>query len=134
MTKWQESGLIVPWETAKLTHFADLNTDLVGGDVTGEGDFFFLPTDYGSTAIAYNPELVDADAVKTLQVFKDPAFAGKVSIPDNVDDAFALAYLATGVTDWSTVTDAQFEAATAWLREVHPNLRNYWVDAAELAQ
>ena len=59
------------------------------------------------------------------QVFTDPAFAGRLSIPDNVDDAYALAYLATGVTNWQNVTDAQFEAASNWLREVRPNLRSY---------
>ncbi len=51
-----------------------------------------------------------------------------MTIPDNVDDAWALAYLATGVSDWSTATDEQFEAAAAWLRSVHPNLRTYWTD------
>jgi spermidine/putrescine transport system substrate-binding protein len=32
------------------------------------------------------------------------------------------------------VTDEEFEAAANWLREVHPNLRTYWTDPAELAQ
>jgi len=51
-----------------------------------------------------------------------------------VDDAYALAYLATGVDNWTDATDAEFEAASNWLREVHPNLRTYWTDPAELAQ
>jgi spermidine/putrescine transport system substrate-binding protein len=58
--------------------------------------------------------------VASLEIFNNPAYAGRLSIPDNVDDAYALAYLATGVTDWSDVTDEQFEAATAWLRGIHP--------------
>ena len=57
-----------------------------------------------------------------------------MTLPDNVDDAYALAYLATGVTDWTTATDEQFQAASDWLRQVHPNLRTYWTDPAELAQ
>lgn len=133
-SKWQDSGLIEAWDTAKITAFADLNTDLTGTAVAGDGGMFFLPTDYGSTAIAYNPELVPAEDVASLNVFKNPAYAGKLTLPDNVDDAYALAYLATGVTDWNTVTDAQFDAASAWLREVHPNLRTYWTDPAELSQ
>jgi len=72
--------------------------------------------------------------VASLQVFTNPAYAGRMTLPDNVDDAFALAYLATGVTNWQEVTDAQFEAAANWLRAVHPNLRTYWTDPAELAQ
>ena len=62
------------------------------------------------------------------------AYAGRMTLPDNVDDAYALAYLATGVDNWQNATDAQFEAASNWLRAVHPNLRTYWTDPAELAQ
>ena len=95
---------------------------------------YFLPHNWGATAIAYNPDEVPAEDVATLQVFKDPKYQGRVTMPDNTDDAYALAYLATGVTDWTNVTDDEFEAASNWLREVHPNIRTYWADPAELAQ
>ncbi len=135
VTKWVEAGIIEPWDTSKIDAFADLNTDLTGTSVTsGTEELYFLPADFGSTAIAYNPEEVGEEAVQTLDVFKDPAYAGRMTIPDNVDDAYALAYLATGVTDWSTATDEQFEAASQFLRDIHPNLRAYWGDAAELSQ
>lgn len=133
VSKWRESGMLEPWDKTRLP-LDDLNTDLASANVTGDGDLYFLPTDFGSTAVAYNPDEVPAEDVASLAVFTNPAYAGRMSLPDNVDDAFALAYLATGVTDWNTVGDAEFEAATAWLREVHPNLRTYWTDAAELAQ
>ncbi len=107
----------------------------MGQDVlSGSEELFFLPTDYGSTAVAYNSDEVQASDVTSLEIFNNPAYAGRLSIPDNVDDAFALAYLATGVTDWSDVTDAQFEAAAAWLRGIHGNLRTYWTDPAEISQ
>jgi spermidine/putrescine transport system substrate-binding protein len=136
--KFTESGLIEPWDTSRIEAFDDLNADLtgtdtMGGDGTG-GEVYFLPTDFGSTAIAYNSEVVPEAEVASLSVFVDPAYQGRTAIPDNVDDAYALAYLATGVTDWSTVTDEQFQAASDWLRQAHVNLRTYWVDPAELSQ
>ena len=135
VNKWVAAGIIEPWDQDRIAAFADLNTDLTGQSVlSGEAELYFLPADFGSTAIAYNPEEVDVSVVQTLEVFKDPAYAGRMTIPDNVDDAYALAYLAIGVTDWSTATDEQFEAASQWLRDIHPNLRAYWGDAAELAQ
>ena len=135
VTKWVESGILEPWDTSRIAAFDTLNTALTGTSVASGGEgFYFLPTDFGSTAVAYNPEEVSEEDVASLEVFKNPAFAGRMTIPDNVDDAYALAYLATGVTDWSTATEEQFEAASNWLREVHPNLRTYWQDAAELAQ
>lgn len=134
VTKWVESGIIEPWDTSRLTYFADLDSNLTGTDVAAGAEAYFIPTDFGSTATAYNPEEVPAEDVATLDVFKNPKYAGRLSIADNVDDAYALAYLATGVSNWQNATDEEFEAASAWLREVHPNLRTYWQDPAELAQ
>lgn len=133
VTKWVESGILVPWDTSKITAFDDLNRDLMGATVGGE-ELYFLPIDYGSTAIAYNPDEVPAEDVASLSVFHNPKYAGRMTIPDNVDDAFALAYLATGVADWTSATDEQFDAAAAWLREAHQYQRTYWTDAAELSQ
>jgi len=99
-----------------------------------DGAVYFIPGHIGSTAIAYNTEQVPAEVVQTLQVFADPTHAGRVSLPDNVDDVYALAFLATGVTDWTLATEADIDAASAWLREVHPNVRTYWTDGAELGQ
>ncbi len=133
--RWQASGIIEPWDRDQIAAYATLNADLVGEDVlAGSSELYFLPTDYGSTALAYNVEQVIAEQVASLEVFNDPEFAGRLSIPDNVDDAYALAYLATGVSNWADVSDAEFEAATDWLRGIHPNLLNYWVDPAEISQ
>lgn len=135
VTKWAESGILEPWDTSKLTSYADLDRNLTGAQIGDNvGDVFFIPTDFGSTAIAYNPDTVPAEDVASLNVFKDPKYAGRMTLPDNVDDSYALAYLATGTTNWTDATDAQFEAASNWLREVHPNLRTYWTDPGELAQ
>lgn len=133
VSKWTESGIIEPWDTTKIAAYGDLDSNLTGTDIAG-ADTYFIPTDFGSTAIAYNPDEVAAEDVATLQVFKNPTYAGRITLPDNVDDAYALAYLATGVDNWTNATDAQFEAASNWLREVHPNLRTYWTDPGELAQ
>ncbi|SIO26318.1 spermidine/putrescine transport system substrate-binding protein [Rhodovulum sp. ES.010] len=135
VTKWVESGIVESWDISRIDAWGDLNADLKGTDVAETGEeVYFVPSDFGSTAIAYNTEEVPEADVSTLDVFTNADYAGRVTLPDNVDDAYALAYLATGTTDWSDVTDDQFQAASDWLREVHPNLRTYWVDPAELAQ
>ncbi|MBP1804516.1 ABC transporter substrate-binding protein [Rubellimicrobium aerolatum] len=134
VNKWRESGLLEPWDTTRIESFATLDANLTGTAISGEGETLFIPTDWGTTAIAYNPDEVPAEDVASLAVFQNPAYAGRIAIPDNVDDAWALAYLATGVTDWTNATDEQFEAAAQWLRDVHPSLRTYWTDPAELAQ
>ncbi|PSK87886.1 spermidine/putrescine transport system substrate-binding protein [Limimaricola soesokkakensis] len=135
VTKWTESGLIEPWDTSRIEAWDTLDQNLTGQQVGGETEeVYFIPTDFGSTAIAYNPDEVVEEDVASLEVFKNPKYAGRMALPDNVDDAYALAYLATGTTDWTEAGEAEFEAASNWLREVHPNLRTYWTDPAELSQ
>ncbi|HDR29399.1 extracellular solute-binding protein [Rhodovulum sp.] len=134
VTKWAESGILEPWDTSRIAAWNDISAELKGKALVDATEIFFVPSDFGSTGIAYNTDQVPAEAVASLQVFLNPDYAGRVTLPDNVDDAYALAYLATGTTDWTEATDEQFAAASAWLREVHPNLRTYWVDPAELTQ
>lgn len=135
VTKWVESGILEPWDTSRITHYDDLDANLTGQDVAAAAsDTYFIPTDFGSTAIAYNTDEVPPEDVASLDVFMNPKYAQRMTLPDNVDDSFALAYLATGTTDWTNATDEQFEAAADWLRAVHENLRTYWTDPAELAQ
>lgn len=133
--KWIEAGLLAPLDTSRITRWDELEPSF--RDIEAyqrDGNYYFVPIDWGNTAIVYNTdELTEAD-LASLQVFTDPQYEGRISVGDNVDDAYALAFLATGVKDWTTATDAQFEAASAFLRQVHPNVRTYWADGASLAQ
>ena len=71
---------------------------------------------------------------KIVKVLENQKFKDRVSLVDNVDDAFALGYLAVGVTDWNKASDADFNKAAAFLREVHKNVRTYHADGAEGAE
>lgn len=133
--KYRAEGLIEPWDVSKIPEFANIAPRmLASSDFKDDQGVWFIPTDYAYTAIAYNTKEVPAEDVASLNVFKDPKYAGRISLPDNTDDVWSLALLATGVSDWTNITDDQFAAAAAWLREVHPNVRSYWSDPAELAQ
>lgn len=133
--KWREAGLLQPIDTGRVLAWGDLNPGL--RDLPGfshDGKVYLLPFDWGNTALTYRTDLVPQEDVQSLQVFADPKYQGKISIGDNVDDAYALASLAIGLKDWTRMTDAQFEEASAFLRKVHENVRVYWSDGASLAQ
>ena len=135
VAKYRDSGLIEPWDVSRIPEFANISPKFLNsGIVKDDTGVWYIPTDYAFTAIAYNADQVAAEDVASLNVFTDPKFAGRVSLPDNTDDVWALALLATGVTDWTTTTDEQFQAAAAWLRQAHANVRAYWTDPSELAQ
>jgi spermidine/putrescine transport system substrate-binding protein len=131
--RYREAGLIEPWDVTKIPEFANIPERMTKAFTDAEG-VWFVPTDYAYTAVAYNKDTVPAEDVASLQVFANEKYAGRISLPDNTDDIWSLAFLATGLTSWDNVTDEQFQAAADWLRKVHPNVRAYWADPSELAQ
>ena len=133
VSKWHEAGLLDPLDTSKITRWNEVNETMKDAFKI-DGEYYMLPADWGSTAVTYRTDLVDAADVDSVQVFTNAKYAGRISLPDNVDDVYALAYLATGVTDWTKATDEDFATANDWLRGVHPMVRTYWADGAELGQ
>jgi spermidine/putrescine transport system substrate-binding protein len=135
VSRYRDAGLIEPWDVARIPEFDNIAPRFLNSTIfKDDTGVWYIPTDYAFTAVAYNADQVTADDVASLNVFIDPKFAGRVSLPDNTDDVWALALLATGVSDWTTTTDEQFQAAADWLRQAHANVRAYWTDPSELAQ
>lgn len=135
VSKYRDAGLIEPWDTSKIPNFDKIDPQFLDSEVFKDDEgVWYIPTDWGATAIAYNTEKVPAVDVASLQVFVNPDYAGRTSLPDSSDDVWALAYLATGTTDWEDVTDEEFQKAADWLREAHKNVAAYWADPSEQAQ
>lgn len=135
VSKYRDAGLIEPWDISKIPAFDTIDPKFLASPVfKDDTGVWYIPTDWGATAIAYNKDTVPAEDIATLDVFINPKYEGRTSLPDSADDVWALAYLATGTTDWTKVTDAQFDAAAAWLRKAHVNVAAYWADPAEQAQ
>jgi spermidine/putrescine transport system substrate-binding protein len=137
VVKWREAGLLEPLDTSKIAGWNDLLPGIMAMKdlaTTADGKAWFMPWDWGNTALTFNTDKIDEKDVHSLKAFADPKFAGRVSIGDNVDDAYALASLAIGLKDWTKMTDEQFKQASEFLRQVHKNVRLYWADTTEIVQ
>jgi spermidine/putrescine transport system substrate-binding protein len=135
VSKYRDAGLIEPWDVSRIPNFGEIAPRFLNSPVfKDDTGVWYIPTDYAYTAIAWNTADVLAEDVTSLQVFHNPKYAGRISLPDNTDDVWSLALLATGVSDWSAVTEEQFQAAAAWLRVAHENVVAYWADPSELSQ
>jgi spermidine/putrescine transport system substrate-binding protein len=135
ISKYRDAQLIEPWDVSRIPDFANIDPAFLASPVyKDDAGVWFIPTDWGVTAVAYNSEKVTPEEVASLNVFTDPKYAGRISLPNNMDDTWSLALLATGVSDWSNLTEEQIAAAGAWLRAAHANVRAYWNDPGELAQ
>ncbi len=137
VVKWREAGLLQPLDPKKIAGWDDLLPGIMRMKnlaTDANGTVWFMPWDWGNTALTYNADKISEDDVTSLKAFADPKFKGRVAIGDNVDDAYALAVLAIGLKDWTDLTDEQFKQASDFLRQVHKNVRLYWTDSTEIAQ
>ena len=137
VNKWRDAGMLEPLDTAKLSAWNDVLPGIKamkGLMTSDDGQAWFLPFEWGNTVLTYRTDTVKPEEIHSLKAFADPKFKNRVSIGDNVDDAYALASLVIGLKDWTKMTDAQFAEASAFLREVHKNVRLYWTDNTEVSQ
>ena len=137
VAKWREAGLLQPLDTSKIAGWNDLNPRIVAMKnlVTSEdGKVWFMPWEWGNSLLTYNSEKIDEKDIQSVKALADPKYKDRLSIGDSVDDAYALASLAIGLKDWTQMTDAQFQEASAFLRELHKNVRIYWTDTTEIVQ
>jgi spermidine/putrescine-binding protein len=135
IVKWRQAGLLQPLDTSRIAGWDDVLAgfrgmkDLMTDD---KGTAWFLPWDWGNSALLYRTDKVSEAEAQSLRILADPKFEGRVSIGDNVDDAYALASLVIGLKDWAQMTDAQFVEASDFLRRVHKNVRLYWTDNTDI--
>ncbi len=133
--KYRDVGIIEPWDVSRIPNFAEIDPRFMDSTIfKDDTGVWFIPTDFAYTAVAYNTDEVPAEDIASLSVFTNPKYAGRISLPDNTDDVWALALLATGVTDWTNISEEQFTAAADWLRQVNPLVKAYWSDASQLSQ
>ncbi|TIX37560.1 MAG: extracellular solute-binding protein [Mesorhizobium sp.] len=137
VVKWREAGLLQPLDTSRIAGWKDLNPGIMAMKdlaTTADGKAWFMPFDWGNTSLLYRTDKVTAQEAQSLRIFADPKFKGRVTIGDNVDDAYALASLVIGLKDWTMMTDDQFKQASDFLRQVHKNVRFYWTDTTDIVQ
>jgi len=133
--KWVAADLIKPLDPAKLDHWDALLPQIKEVDgIMIDGEVYMMPFEWGNTGLIYRTDKIADDAI-SLQLLADPAYQGKVAIPDAASSAYALAALATGnAADYTKMSDEQFQEASDYLRKVHPNVRFYWSDAGQMDQ
>lgn len=133
--KWVAADLIQPLDPARLTNWDRMLPEIK--DVDGimlDGQLYMMPFEWGNTGLIYRTDMIPDDKI-SLQLLADPAYQGKIAIPDSASSAYALASLATGHgADYTKLTDAEFQEASDFLRAIHPNVRFYWSDAGQMDQ
>ena len=131
-----DAGLVAPVNTSLVKNYADLSTFLKDQPYnTSDGKNYGIPHGWGANYLMYNTDVV-SPAPDSWGVVFDPSspYAGKVTAYDApIYIADAALYLATaqpdlGIKDPYSLTQAQFDAAVALLKQQHGIIGEYWND------
>ena len=133
-----DSGLVAPVNTALFTNYADISPFLKDTDYNSSGGKNYgIPHGWGANYLMYNPDVVKTAPDSWSVVFdKSSPYKGKITAYDApIYIADAALYLATaqpslGIKDPYSLTQKQFDAAVALLKEQHSVVGEYWANYA----
>ena len=132
--KWAAAGLLKPLDTSRLVHWGKLSPLLTTMDgVVVDGEVYMMPFEWGNTGLIYRTDKIGENKV-SIQLTADPAYKGKVAIPDAASSSYAFAALGAGIKNYTNMSDKEFKKASDFLRKVHPNIRFYWSDPGQFDQ
>jgi putative spermidine/putrescine transport system substrate-binding protein/spermidine/putrescine transport system substrate-binding protein len=127
-----KAGLVRPIDTSKLANYSTIFEPFQGGKWnTFDGKPYGVTFAWGPNVLVYNSKQV-RPAPQSWDVLFDPAYAGKISIPDNPMTIADVA-LWLGKPDPYNLTEADLAEIKDKLLELRPSIRKFWTTAGELA-
>ncbi|MDA0220001.1 MAG: extracellular solute-binding protein [Proteobacteria bacterium] len=132
--RWRDAGIIKPIDTTRIARWDEIIPDLFKPKgLVHEGQNYFMPWDFGYSAIGYNPAIIDV-ADPTFEIMVDPRFAGRVSMNGQLDVAVAVGGVIGGFADPFDPTDEEMVVLEGIWRRLLENSRFVWSDISEYEQ
>lgn len=127
-----KAGLVRPLDTSKLQNYSTVFESFQSGDWnTFDGKPYGVTFTWRPNVLVYNTDAVPT-APTSWDVLFDPAYAGKITLPDN-PMTIADVVLWLGKADPYDLTPADLAEVKAKLIELRPSIRKFWTRAGELA-
>ncbi|MCJ2164554.1 MULTISPECIES: extracellular solute-binding protein [unclassified Pseudodesulfovibrio] len=127
----RRQDMLLPLDKTKLTNFANLAPDFVDQPFDPDNTFS-VPYMWGSTAIAVNTAIIDADAVSSINDLWKPELNGRLLLPNEPREAFTLALKSLGYS-LNETDPAHLEEAYRKLQKLMPSVRVFDSDSPKQA-
>jgi putative spermidine/putrescine transport system substrate-binding protein len=131
------SGDVKPMNTALIPDYADFQPQFKSpGFNTIDGVHYGISLQWGPNVLLYDTTKFPT-APSSWSVLYDSANSGKITVPDNpIQIADAALYLmkhnaSLKITDPYELTQAQFDASVALLKQQRPLVKKYWALAGD---
>lgn len=130
----RETGLIKPLDTDRIPRWSEIIPELL--DIRGvkvDGEYWFVPWEWGYSVIAYNPEIVAVED-QSYNILVDPRFKGKTALTADIGVNIVTAGIIAGWSDPLNPTDEEMEEAPEIFTKMLDNARFIWTDSTQLEQ
>ncbi len=132
--KWRDAGIIVPFDTGKLSNWGDIYDVLKHINTADQGgQQWFAPIDWGNTGLIYRSDIVTPKE-ESWSVLWDEEYKGRLSMGEDITDTAIITGLLVGVKDPYAMTDEEIVKVKEKLAAQRDLLRFYWSDTTVLEQ
>ncbi len=131
-----QSDMVEPIDISKISSWKDINPTVILDDVEKDGKIYGVPYLWGPDYLIYDGD-VFTEAPDSWSVFWDAAYAGKVSLYDDISNIYMIGQmLGLDKDDKSALynmSDRHLAYAKSELVRLNPAVRKYWASAGELS-
>lgn len=132
---WRRKGLLKPINIEKLASWGDIIPSILEMNWflnDEKNEVVVMPFEWGLTGLILRTDKAEAKKLASLKQLPDKAYKNKFAIPNNIDDVYSLAALATGIHSLEKINDDQFNEMSDYLRKLHKNVAFYWDEPAQV--
>lgn len=126
------NDFIQPWDVGKVAYWKDMYPfwKTAPGIAPVNGKVYAVPTYFGMNAAIYDERKIKQGEIKSLKDFADPKYKNRLVMPDAGYEAYAFCMLALGIKKpFVKITKPEIDTCSAFLRQVHKNVRVYFTDS-----
>lgn len=120
IAKMSKEGMLQKIDQSKLSHFNDLDPNLLHKSFDPNNDYS-IPYIWGATTIGVNSEEIDPASVTRWADLWKPEYKGSLLMTDDAREVFQVALLKMGLSG-NTVDPKEIEAAYHELQKLMPNV------------
>ncbi|MDH3605061.1 MAG: extracellular solute-binding protein [Candidatus Tectomicrobia bacterium] len=131
---WRDAGIIKPIDPSRLSNWNDVLPSLK--EITGmvhDGQRYFIPADWGQTAVLYREDLVDMKE-ESWGLMWDERYKGRLSMSDSLIDGVMVAAIYGGAKDPFNMTEEEVAKTKDLLKQQLPLMRYYWSSVTDIQQ
>lgn len=130
----RDTGVIKPLDIDRIPRWSEITPQLLELEgISHEGQYYFVPWEWGYSAVAYHPEIVEPEN-PGFDMFVDPQYKGRTSLTADIGVNLLIAGVIGGWADPLDPTAAEIDSAPEIFTKMFENARFIWTDSTQLEQ